>query len=106
MDDNGHEQEIIEGWVVDQACLRKYPQDEIAKRARLHRKVCAMMGHCIESGYGLVDDTGRIALLEPASTPAVLDAIRHSSKHRGIRLRIMREADGDEMRTTCAEEIP
>ena len=99
------EQEILEGWVVDQACLRKYPQYELAERSSAHRKACAMMGHCIESGYGLVDHAGRVALLEPASTPAVLTTIRCSSNERGIRLRVTREADGEQMRTTRVEEI-
>lgn len=63
------------------------------------------MGHCIESGYGVVDDTGRIALLEPASTPAVLTAIRTSSAERGIRLRIAREAEGEEMRAKRVDEV-
>lgn len=102
---NDVKHEVLEGWVVDQACLRKYPQDEIAERARIHTKACSLMGHCIESGYGLVDDEGRIALLEPKSTPAVLAAIQHAPAERGIRLRASRHADGEEMRTTRVEEV-
>ena len=28
--------ETAEGWVLDIACLRKYPRDEYAERARAH----------------------------------------------------------------------
>jgi hypothetical protein len=28
--------ETLEGYVVDQACLRKYPQDELLERAQAH----------------------------------------------------------------------
>ena len=51
--------EILEGDVVDIICLRKYPADEYAERARKHTRACALKGHCIESGYAL-DAKGRL----------------------------------------------
>lgn len=48
--------ETIEGSVVNLACVRKYPRAERVERARSHIKQCALMGHCLESGYALVDD--------------------------------------------------
>lgn len=97
--------ETAEGYVVDIACIRKYPQAELIERARAHTKECALMGHCAESGYGLVSDTGSVALLEPAATPGVLDAIRGSDREQGIKLRATREMQGEEMRTTGVEEV-
>ena len=100
--------EELEGYVVDQACLRKYPQDELLSRAKEHTRECALMGHCVESGYGLVTDDGRPLLLEPASTPAVVDAIRQSERETGVRLRARRELEeGQEghMRTVSVEEV-
>lgn len=46
--------EITEGYVVDLACLRRYPRQEYTSRAAQHTTECALMGHCVESGYGLV----------------------------------------------------
>jgi hypothetical protein len=97
--------EVLEGVVVDQACLRKYPQDELLERARSHTRECALMGHCMESGYGLVDESGRPLLLEPASTPEVVSAIRASSQTRGLRLRVERQMQDGHMRTTRVEEL-
>lgn len=97
--------EELEGYVVDQACLRKYPQDEFLSRAREHTRECALMGHCIESGYGLVSDDGRPSLLEPASTPEVVNVIRRSPRAAGIRLRAMREMEDGHMRTVSVEEV-
>ena len=97
--------EQLEGYLVDQACLRKYPQDELLARAREHTRECALMGHCVESGYGLVDDGGRPLLLEPASTPDVVQAIRAAARDRGIRLRVTREMRDGHMRTTTVREI-
>ena len=56
---NGGKREVLEGYVVDQACLRKYPQDELLERSRVHTTECALMGHCMESGYGLVNEEDR-----------------------------------------------
>lgn len=98
-------QEILEGYVIDQACIRKYPQDELLERARAHTKECALMGHCMESGYGLVNEEGRPLLLEPASTPEVVDAIRRSGRSEGIRLRASRQMQDEEMRTTRVDEL-
>ena len=97
--------EVLEGYVVDQACLRKYPQDELLERARVHTTECALMGHCMESGYGLVDEDGRALLLEPSSTTQVVEALRSTEKERGVRLRATREMQENEMRTTGVAEV-
>lgn len=98
------ERETLEGYVVDLACIRKYPRDELLERARAHTKECALMGHCVESGYALVGEDGRPLLLEPASTPLVVDAIQRSERDHGIRLRATREMQEEEMRTTRVDE--
>ena len=97
--------EELEGYVVDQACLRKYPQAELLSRAKAHTRECALMGHCIESGYGLVSEDGRPLLLEPASTPRVVDAIQRSARSEGIRLRARREMQEGHMRTVSVDEV-
>lgn len=68
-DDTGTDVKTVEGWVVDIACLRKYSDDQLASRAQIHTTECALMGHCVESGYGLVDADGRVHLLDDAATP-------------------------------------
>lgn len=99
-------EEQVEGFVVDIACLRKYPQRELLTRAREHSKECALMGHCVESGYGLIDEGKELHLLEPASTPQVVTAIRGSSRDRGIRLQATRKpAEDGTMRTSSVREI-
>lgn len=99
------EHEQLEGFVVDQACLRKYPQSELLQRGREHSRECALMGHCVESGYGLVDDAGRTLLLEPASTPEIVQTLRGSKRSGGIRLRVTRDMQDGEMRTSSVEEV-
>ena len=103
--ENAAKREVLEGYVVDQACLRKYPQDELLQRAREHTTECALMGHCMESGYGLVDDEGRPLLLEPASTTRVVEALRSTDQERGVRLRATREMQEEEMRTVDVTEL-
>jgi hypothetical protein len=97
--------ERLEGYVVDLICLREYPVGEYAERARRHTRACALKGHCVESGYGLVSDDGRVALLDPAATPQVVEAVRGSSREAGIRLRVRREEREGEMRTDHVEEV-
>lgn len=43
--------ETLEGYVVDIACLRKWPRAEWASRAARHSRGCSLEGHCLESGY-------------------------------------------------------
>lgn len=97
--------ETLEGYVVDLACIRKYPQDELAERAQAHSKTCGLKGHCVESGYGLVDEEGHVALLDSEATLRVVDAIRQSVKEEGIKLRAVREQEGQEMRTVQVDEM-
>jgi len=70
-----------------------------------HGSLRALKGHCVESGFGLVSEDGRVALLDPTATPLVLDAVRASSRAAGIRLRVLREPDGEAMSTTRVEEV-
>ena len=97
--------ELIEGYVVDLACIRHYPQSEILQRAEQHTRHCALEGHCAESGYGLVDSSGRVAALDPEATARVLELVRNSHRENGIRLRVQRETQGSEMKTVSVEEI-
>lgn len=46
------------------------------------------MGHCIESGSGLVGDDSRLTLLDAQATPLVVDVLRQSDRERGIKLQV------------------
>lgn len=91
--------ETLEGYVVDCACVRKYPRAELLDRARRHTLSCLRMGHCVESGYALIDDSDRLSLLDPAATPLLLDVIRGTRARKGIKLRALREMNDGEMET-------
>lgn len=79
--------ELLEGYVVDIACLRKYPRSQVAQRAVDHSRDCVLMGHCIESGYGLVDNDGRILLLDTEATRAVIESVSHATESWGSNTR-------------------
>ena len=96
--------ETLEGYVVDLICLRKYPAGEYAESARQHTQACALEGHCIESGFGLVSDDRRVALLDPSATPLVVVAVRGSERGAGIRLRAHRAEENGAMQTVAVEE--
>lgn len=56
------EEEVHQGFVMDVACPRKAPADELLGRASAHTTACALMGHCIESGFVLVGGDGPVQL--------------------------------------------
>lgn len=91
--------ETVEGWVVDIACLRKYHADQLGSRAQVHTTECALMGHCVESGYGLVDADGRVHLLDDAATPHVVSVLHATETSTGVRLRAERHDEDGEMVT-------
>jgi hypothetical protein len=97
-------EETLQGFVVDLACLRKCSPHEWRRLGPEHTRKCALMGHCIESGFGLVADDGHVALLEPAATTTVVERLRQSTRERGIWLRVRREEQDGEMRTTAVDE--
>lgn len=92
---------VLEGWVVDIACLRKYPEDEYAQRARIHTTACALMGHCVESGYGVVGEGGRVHLLDPEATPKILAVLEGSDDQEGVWVRAERRLRDGEMVTNA-----
>lgn len=97
--------EISEGYVVDIACIRKYPRNEIFEKSEVHSRACALMGHCMESGYGLVNEHG-VTLLDDEATPMIAEALLNSNKDCGIRIRVERTKSDGEMHTVRAEEVP
>lgn len=97
--------ETFEGYVMDVACIRKNRRDGLAEAAEAHTRGCALMGHCIESGYGLVDEDGRIMLLDAQATPEVMALVRASDREHGIRIRVEREEEDGEMRTRTVEPV-
>ena len=105
MSQQANDREVLEGYVVDLACLRKYPEKEVLQRAEVHTTRCALMGHCIESGYGLVDHQGNIHPLDNHATPQVVSALEESNQEQGVQLRIRREMKEQEMQTVQIEEI-
>lgn len=98
------ESETVEGYVVDIACIRKYPRRELLERARRHSRECVLMGHCVESGYGFVNEAG-LTLLDEHATPEIVASVKRSGKERGIRLRAVREIQNGEMHTTRVDEL-
>ena len=103
--ETGARTETLTGHVVDIACIRKYPRDELLERARRHSRDCALMGHCIESGYGIVRDDGSVAPLDNHATPLVVQAASRSPREQGLRLRVKRRAVDNEMQTRSVDEV-
>lgn len=100
-----NDKEIFEGYVLDLACIRKYPQNELVERGQAHTQKCALMGHCVESGYGLVNENGEVRVLDAKATPLIIEKIGKSEKEKGIKLRATREKTDEEMETTRIEEV-
>ncbi|MDG5778448.1 hypothetical protein VB773_02485 [Haloarculaceae archaeon H-GB2-1] len=97
--------ETVEGYVIDVGCIRQNARDDLLAKARQHESSCALMGHCVESGYGIVTEDDRVTVLDSEATPRVVDVIEDSDTTVGIRLRVERvERDGS-METTAVEEV-
>lgn len=99
------EQETLAGYVLDIACVRKYPRAELLERARAHTLECSLMGHCIESGYALVDEADRLYLLDAPATRLVVETLQGCEQEKGIWLRATREMVGEEMESTRVELV-
>ncbi|MEA1930717.1 hypothetical protein [Halohasta litorea] len=96
--------ETREGYVIDLGCIRKNPREELLSKAETHTRDCALMGHCVESGYGIVTDDDRLTVLDADATPKVLNVIQRSSTEEGIRLEIKREEQDGTMETVAIKE--
>lgn len=97
--------ETLEGYVIDVGCIRKNGREELLRKARTHTRECALMGHCVESGYGIVTEEDRLIVLDSAATPQVVDVVENSETERGIQLRVHREEQDDAMETVDVEEV-
>lgn len=97
--------ESAEGYVIDVACVRKNPREELLDKARDHSKECALMGHCVESGYGLVSEDDHLTLLDPKATQKVVNVVEESDTQEGIRLRVTREERDGTMETQTVTEL-
>lgn len=96
--------EPLEGYVIDVGCIRKNPRGELLKQARTHSSDCALMGPCVESGYGIVTDNDQLTVLDTEATPKVVDTVEESNTDEGIRLRVQREEQDGTVETIRIEE--
>lgn len=98
--------ETLDGYVIDVGCVRKNARDDLLEKARTHSRECALMGHCVESGYGIVTEDDQLTVLDSEATPKVVDVVGESETQEGIRLRVERnQGEDDTMKTTAVEEI-
>ncbi|WP_017733997.1 hypothetical protein [Nafulsella turpanensis] len=91
--------EVLEGYVVDIICLRHMSPSQYTEQAKEHTTSCALMGHCVESGYGLVGDNNKLMVLDPKATPWVVALLKKTDKEKGVRLQVEREENEKEMET-------
>lgn len=98
-------EEIITGYLVDLACIRRFPKDEMIERGINHTLKCATMGHCVESGYGIIDETGQVTVLDTKATPLVFKALNSIQQKRGIQLCATRRNEEDEMKTVAVNVL-
>ncbi len=97
--------ETVDGYVIDVGCIRKNARDNLLEKARTHSRECALMGHCLESGYGIVTNEDRLTVLDAEATPKIVNTVEESGTEEGIRLRVQREEQDESMETTSIEEI-
>ncbi len=93
--------EVIEGYLIDIGCIRKYRRQGLLETARRHRRECGLMGHCVESGYGLITDDDRLHLLDDGATLKVASLLAQTQQDTGIRLRVTCEPRDAGMQTTA-----
>ncbi|MBL0422566.1 hypothetical protein JI739_19630 [Ramlibacter sp. AW1] len=105
MTDPDQNPEVTTGFVLDIACIRKYPKSDLVQRGREHSVACALMGHCVESGYALVQPDGSITLLDSAATPLVVKALVNAPHGSGVLLEVSRERDGEDMKTVSVTVV-
>lgn len=101
----GEHTETIEGYVMDGGCIRKNARDELLEKARVHTRDCCLMGHCIESGYGIVTEDDQLVMLDVDATRKVVNTVEATDTEEGIRLRATRKRQDGQMETTSIEEI-
>ena len=92
--------ESHKGYVVDIACLRSMPVSEMYERPKNHSTACALMGHCIESGYGLLDEENNLVLLDPEATYTIVDILKNTGIEKGVKLQVEREEQEGKMVTS------
>jgi hypothetical protein len=63
------------------------------------------MGHCIESGYGLVEANNKLVLLDPEATPEIVGVLKNSGTEKGLRLSVERKEKEGKMTTYKVLEV-
>lgn len=96
--------ETVVGYAIDGGCIRKNARDNLLEKARTHSKECALMGHCVQSGYGIVTEEDRLTMLDSDATLEVVHAVEDSDLEEGIELCVTREERDEKMETMSVKE--
>ncbi len=98
------ETETFEGYAIDIACVRKNSREELLEKAKTHTRDCALTGHCIESGYGIVTEDDRLTLLDSEATRQIVDIIEQTEEEQGHWIQVTRKEENGTFETTAVEQ--
>lgn len=98
------ETEQISGLVVSIYNIRTWPKHEYYERAKVFPRISNLSGAALESGYGILEDTQALVLLDEQATPLVVEVLNLSKIDIGVRLIIVREMLSGSMKTVLVRE--
>jgi hypothetical protein len=89
----------IEGILVDRMCSTKIIK-EGQKAAQAHTRECALMPHCLASGYGVYTAEGKFLTFDAAGNKQAEQALRASKKRNHLRVVVSGQQSGDTIQVT------
>jgi hypothetical protein len=98
-EEDQHGEATVEGYVVDIACLRRYPETEYAKRSRAHTTGCVADGSLRRERLRPGRRRRSPPPLDTHATPHVVAVLREASTTEAVYLVVERTWEDGEMVT-------
>ena len=96
----------LTGYIVDNACAGKMSSDAstAGDKAKGHKKACAQMQGCIDSGHQIYAD-GKWYKFDKASESKVADVVKNEKSDKGLQVTVEGSLDGDTITVKSISEI-
>ncbi len=92
----------FKGVLMDQMCAGEGLKDG-QKGALNHTRECALMDHCVESGYGIVTSDDKFLKFDKAGSEKTLALLKKTDKADNLKVKVTGTADGDIIKVDSVE---
>ena len=94
----------LNGYIIDNMCVGHHGKDaDVEEVVKNHKKSCALMEGCSESGYALFAN-GKFYKLDAKGSDQAMELLKKTKSEKGLAVQVEGTVEGDTLTVTSISE--